>query len=452
MDIFEYRASRAVNTDGVFEVFSNSDNDLSGLFMRLKNLLISEIHTQWDIAFLETYIKNTMVPRSLRWEVCPQKGEDQLEEWYKYFNEAGVNFLRFLVKRKGAKLTRLDEEVKKVKEKLAPSMNSEDYKSSSSGLLKSLEKEEKEQKLKKRKKYNRDLQDYQSNLVFEWQKKLVPITIDGISEMEVSDGEQVQGVQGSSKAPLGARPKEPVKTNQGRRNSYRGPGPKQGPSRGRNGPVQHNPNQSVPSQGPPGVKPPYTRPQRGNPHPYSHPNRQYEQGYEFQSYPNSGYGRNDGPPRRPNEGPYYPQGPYGPNRGPRRNYSPQYDHRGYDCYPDQYWPETPRYNDDPYQNYKSSYDQDDPEDLEQQFNVPVKNQFFPLRDNASPRLPGSSAGASDGSHYREQAIDGGNPPLQNSQNYPGWGFPRGNQGRKRPVESVEAQGEVDTSSLKRSKT
>lgn len=73
MDVFEYRASRVVNTEGVFETFKESDRDLSGLFVRLKNLTISEIHTQWDVTFLETYIKLKMVPRSVRWEVCPQK-------------------------------------------------------------------------------------------------------------------------------------------------------------------------------------------------------------------------------------------------------------------------------------------------------------------------------------------------------------------------------------------
>lgn len=73
MDIFEYRASRVVNTEGVFKVYKEDEGDLSGLFTRLKNLTVSETHTQWDIAYLETYVKNNMVPRSLRWEVSPQK-------------------------------------------------------------------------------------------------------------------------------------------------------------------------------------------------------------------------------------------------------------------------------------------------------------------------------------------------------------------------------------------
>lgn len=48
MDIFDYRPTRVVNTDGVFEVFKEDEGDLSGLFRRLKNLTVSETHTQWE--------------------------------------------------------------------------------------------------------------------------------------------------------------------------------------------------------------------------------------------------------------------------------------------------------------------------------------------------------------------------------------------------------------------
>lgn len=57
MDIFDFQAQKVVNTEGVFEVYKEDENDLGGLFVRLKNLMISETHTQWDIVYLETYIK-----------------------------------------------------------------------------------------------------------------------------------------------------------------------------------------------------------------------------------------------------------------------------------------------------------------------------------------------------------------------------------------------------------
>lgn len=51
MDVFDFRATRMVNTEGVFEVFKDGDGDLDGLFARLKNITVSETHTQWDIVF-----------------------------------------------------------------------------------------------------------------------------------------------------------------------------------------------------------------------------------------------------------------------------------------------------------------------------------------------------------------------------------------------------------------
>lgn len=154
MDIFEFRAQRVVDTTGVFDSNPTSvDSGTSGLFIRLKNLTISELHTQWDIAYLETYIREAMVPRSLRWEIPPQKGDVDLEGWFKYFNDSGLGLLRFLIQRKTDKLARLDEEIKMFKEKLTPSASSDEYRECSKALLKTLEKEERDQKVKKKKKY-----------------------------------------------------------------------------------------------------------------------------------------------------------------------------------------------------------------------------------------------------------------------------------------------------------
>lgn len=78
MDIFEFRASKVVNVEGVFEAYKEDENELGGIFM------IYENHTKWDIAYLETYIKHSMVPRSLRWDIAPQRGDTELKGWFKY--------------------------------------------------------------------------------------------------------------------------------------------------------------------------------------------------------------------------------------------------------------------------------------------------------------------------------------------------------------------------------
>lgn len=159
MDVFDYRASRVVNTEGVFVATSN-DSEIGGLFLRLKNVMVSELHLQWDLAFLEQYVAEGMIPRSLRWDVHPQQGESELDTWFKYFNDAGIKFLDFLITRKRIRLSTFDREIKELKDKLLAFKNSAEYNTLSSNLQAHLVKEDKEQRTKKQKKYSRDIGDY----------------------------------------------------------------------------------------------------------------------------------------------------------------------------------------------------------------------------------------------------------------------------------------------------
>lgn len=161
-----------VNTDGVFFVIGN-DTEIGGMFLRLKNTMVSELHLQWDIVFLKQYITEGMVSKSLRWEVQPQQGDLDLDSWYRYFNEAGINFLGFLISRKQSRLQVLDREIKELKDKLLNFKNSTEYNSLSTNLQSHLEQEDWYQKIKKHKKYSRDPGDYKSKIVFNWQKVLV---------------------------------------------------------------------------------------------------------------------------------------------------------------------------------------------------------------------------------------------------------------------------------------
>lgn len=170
MDVFDFRKSRSLNLKDAFSSVEVQQNlDMGGLFVRLKNLMVAEVHGHWDIALLEKYLDDNMVPRSLRFEITPQEDEIDLPGWYKYFNDVGLDLLRFLIARKRRKLNKLDEEISEVKEKLSLYRESEEYKNKSDNLRKTLEKEDLDQKVKKKKKYMRDMEDYKSNQVFKWQ-------------------------------------------------------------------------------------------------------------------------------------------------------------------------------------------------------------------------------------------------------------------------------------------
>lgn len=170
MDIFEFPSSRCIDLKGAFnDVVDQQNNDLGGLFVRLKNLMIVEVHGNWDVAFLEKYLDDQMVPRSLRFEISPQDDDIDIAVWYKYFNDVGLDLLRFLIGRKRRKLNKLDEDITDVKTKLTPYKELDEYKNRSDSLKRILEKEDIDQKTKKKKKYSRDQEDYKTNQVFKWQ-------------------------------------------------------------------------------------------------------------------------------------------------------------------------------------------------------------------------------------------------------------------------------------------
>lgn len=173
MDVFEYRTIRSFNTEGVFTALK-TDTEIGGLFLRLKNLMVSECHLEWDIAFLDHYSKERMVPRGLRWNVYLQQGDVELEPWFRYFNEVGISLLGFLTEKNCLRMSVIDKEIQEIRDirdKLLPHKSTTEYNSLSTNLKNHLEKEEREQKFKKQKKYTRDVNDYKNLCVFSWQNK-----------------------------------------------------------------------------------------------------------------------------------------------------------------------------------------------------------------------------------------------------------------------------------------
>lgn len=52
---------------------------------------------------MEKYLKDNMVPRKLRWDVPINDGltgEEDIEEWYTFFNGKGREVMEILTKRK----------------------------------------------------------------------------------------------------------------------------------------------------------------------------------------------------------------------------------------------------------------------------------------------------------------------------------------------------------------
>lgn len=157
MDIFDYCKNRIINPDEVFDQTNLEADGIRGI-------------ATWDIVFLERYVKEKMIPRSLRWHVYPDKGDVEIGEWFLYFNGVGLSFLDFLLSKKINKVAKLQLEINDIKEILIPMSKEGLYQVYTNELQDILIEEEEEQRIKKRKKYLRDVEDYKCHNVFKWQE------------------------------------------------------------------------------------------------------------------------------------------------------------------------------------------------------------------------------------------------------------------------------------------
>lgn len=87
------------------------DEDYTGMFKALDNLLEKQVKTWWDVFTFEHYKKENLIFRSLRWEVSPQDGltdQKYMDEWLE-FNRVGRELQDLVLKRKRIKLAKLND-------------------------------------------------------------------------------------------------------------------------------------------------------------------------------------------------------------------------------------------------------------------------------------------------------------------------------------------------------
>lgn len=119
MDIFNFMENRTVVLEEVFTTNNSSDTgDLDTNFRKFGHLMEKKVSLWWDITTHEQYIKEKTVPRRLRWDIPINDGiidEDGVSEWYKFFNEKGIEVLQFLVRRKQRKVAMINQQIAECK-------------------------------------------------------------------------------------------------------------------------------------------------------------------------------------------------------------------------------------------------------------------------------------------------------------------------------------------------
>lgn len=155
--------------------------DLEYIFKGLERLMIKEISTLWDIAALEHYNKEGLIPQGLRWQLPLNTGEEDAHDllaWEGFLNHCASNAMSFIIDMRKKKLTHINEQIEEYKAKLEPFKNLDDYREFSTLCQKNIKKIEISIKEKKFKKYLKTKSDYDNHTIYKWHKNQVKDLLD----------------------------------------------------------------------------------------------------------------------------------------------------------------------------------------------------------------------------------------------------------------------------------
>lgn len=145
MEAFNFLSNRQIDPEYVFssnQEMTDSDEDYTGMLKSLGSLLEKQVKTWWDIFTFEHYEKESLIFRSLRWEVSPQDGlteQKHMDEWLEFFNKAGKKLQGLVLKRKRLKMHKLNENISALQTRLEPIKESNQLKEFNAHIKKKLE-------------------------------------------------------------------------------------------------------------------------------------------------------------------------------------------------------------------------------------------------------------------------------------------------------------------------
>ncbi|CAH2319491.1 Hypothetical predicted protein [Pelobates cultripes] len=147
--------------------------DIRSFIHQLGKLMEREVQIWWDIATLDFYVNNNIVPRGLRlFKRSTYKRHDPtlLKKWDQLLDKGSLLLMVFLINEKKKDLTQLDQEITQLKSTIRPLVENGDYVE----LLDTIERRVKDIEMNirenKRKKIMRDQADYKTQTQRNWKK------------------------------------------------------------------------------------------------------------------------------------------------------------------------------------------------------------------------------------------------------------------------------------------
>lgn len=129
MDVFNFMKGRQTNIEDIFQQTPSPNLDLERGFKQLQYDMEKQIRLWWDIASFEVYISRNLTPRSLRWDVHPNDGLEDLtliDEWFQFFIACEQKLLQ-LIRRLKAKNALIEANICDLKEQMGPMMGTKEY-------------------------------------------------------------------------------------------------------------------------------------------------------------------------------------------------------------------------------------------------------------------------------------------------------------------------------------
>ncbi|XP_071966424.1 uncharacterized protein [Engystomops pustulosus] len=141
--------------------------------MSVKNLLKKRIKIWWNKAALEQYLAKDLVPRGLRVQVYPSFALDDeviRKRWEETCNTCSRTFIEILIGIEKKKLENIELELATVQDKIKTLLSPDNLSKFEQDLNNECLKWEKDTQAVKTKKFHRDMEDFQKQRAYRWQR------------------------------------------------------------------------------------------------------------------------------------------------------------------------------------------------------------------------------------------------------------------------------------------
>lgn len=138
----------------------------------MEKLFLREAKTWWDLSSLRTYIEKRMIPRGLRMKKIPttQFDNDFTTKWNNILTDCSINLMELIVSKEEEAMIQIRNDIKATQSSLQQYLGLPEMQEWDTKLKANIMKLEADIVSMKKTKFQRDLNDYKQDCVYDWGK------------------------------------------------------------------------------------------------------------------------------------------------------------------------------------------------------------------------------------------------------------------------------------------